>query len=72
VFIAFVGELALLSVVELAELREGAAQPNFVVRGLGQVTRNKPRGLLRVPPLNDKVGNVSVAGSMIMRRTSPQ
>ena len=56
-FIAFVSELALLSVVELAELRQGAAQPNFAVHGLGQVTWNKPRGLLRVPALDDKVGD---------------
>ena len=55
-FVGFVAELALFSGVELVELREGAVQPDLAVRGLGQATRNKPRGLLRVPPLDDKVG----------------
>jgi hypothetical protein len=55
--IGLVGELALLGVVELAELRQGAAQPDAAAGALDQAHRHKPPGLLAVPRLDDQVGD---------------
>src|SRR6185312_4363562 len=50
-------QVAFRGMVELAELRARAAQPDFPVRGLDQVHGDKPTGLLPVPWLDDKVGD---------------
>jgi hypothetical protein len=50
-------QVALRGVVELGELREGAAQPDSPVGGLDQVHGDKPPGDLIVPGLDDKVGD---------------
>src|SRR6201989_3181735 len=50
-------QVAFHGMVELAELRARAAQPDFPVRGLDQVHGDKPTGLLPVPRLDNKVGD---------------
>ena len=57
VLIGCVGDLALLRVVKLVELRERAAQPDLAVRRLGQVGGDEPPGLRPVPVLDDQVGD---------------
>ena len=52
-----VGDLALLRVVKLVELRERAAQPDLAVRRLGQAGGDEPPGLRPVPVLDDQVGD---------------
>jgi len=72
VLIGCVGDLALLRVVKLVELRERAAQPDLAVRRLGQVGGDEPPGLRPVPVLDDQVGD-RLSGRVDTRRlTSPQ
>ena len=50
----------------------GGAANGGVCGGVYQVNGDKPPGLPPVSRLDDKVVTVSVAGSMVRRRTSPQ
>lgn len=47
--------LFVLGVAELAELGEGATQPDFAGRGVDQVQGDKPAGMPPVPGLDDKM-----------------
>src|SRR5215469_2951294 len=50
-------QVELLGVVELVELRECTAQPDFTGCGVYQANRDKPPGLPPVSRLDDKVGD---------------
>jgi hypothetical protein len=47
--------LFVLSVVKLAELGQGATQPDSAGRGVDQVQGDKPTGMPPVPGLDDKM-----------------